>query len=124
MNNILAKKILEKLSLKDLYNEIKDSPDMIYNLGTILVFSQKALFCEIIKDLVENTIKSGDVTLTKFFKTEIINMDGPETLSVNAAVKRRVAQTPASSTTLPSKHAAKKAEADPCSSGRGGRPNC
>ncbi|CAB4196890.1 hypothetical protein UFOVP1290_410 [uncultured Caudovirales phage] len=92
MNNELAKKILEKLSLKDLYNEIKDNDNMIYALGKILVLKKKVTFCKFIRLLIEESIQSKDKDMIEFFKEEIINMDGTENLSVNHATKRKVAE--------------------------------
>ena len=112
MNVTLLQKILAKLSLKDLYDEIKDNDQLVFSLGILFASKKKSLFCAMIRDVIQNTIKTGSSDLADFFKTEIVNMDGSEGISINNVTKRKVttsnkSQTPAS---------------DPCGSG-GGRVN-
>lgn len=119
MNTSLAKKILDKLSLKDLYDEIKSNDQMIYNLGTIFAAKKKSLFCKLMREVIEKAIKAEDSNeLTEFFKTEIIEMDGPETISINSVTKRKTATSP-----LPLS-SSKSVESDPCSRGGGVRSSC
>ena len=124
MNNELARKILDKLSLKDLYDEIKDNDNMIYEIGKILVIKKKVTFCKLIRLLIEDSIKSKDKDMSEFFKEEIINMDGTNNLSVNETAKRKVSTStkpvhiPAVMTPMPS------GNSDPCGSSRRLTPSC
>lgn len=87
MNSVLLNKILDKVPLKDLYDEIKDNPKMIYNLG-IVIAAKKDIFCKLIHTFMIEAIASGNPELVQFLKTSIINMDGKETVSINDVVKR------------------------------------
>ena len=91
MNSVLLNKILDKVPLKDLYDEIKNNPKMIYNLGIIIV-SKKDIFCKLIHAFMIEAIASGNPELVQFLKTAIINMDGNETFSINDVVKRTTAK--------------------------------
>ena len=92
MNSVLLNKILDKVSLKDLYDEIKNNPKMIYNLG-IIIASKKDIFCKIIHNFMLEAIASGSLELVQFLKTAIINMDGNETFSANDLIKRTTKST-------------------------------
>lgn len=114
MNNVILKKILKKVSLKDLYDEIKNNDKAILALGTIILSKKKDLFVSWIKIFIETVIKSGDEDVEAFLKEEILNMDG-DSISVNSVSKRKVASSAQPiSTSI-------KADPDPCSRGGFGR---
>ena len=110
MNATLLQKILAKLSLKDLYDEIKDNDQLVFSLGILFVSKKKSLFCAMIRDVIQNTIKTGSSDLADFFKTEIVNMDGSEEISINDVSKKKV--TTSSESQIPT-------AADPCGAPRG-----
>lgn len=105
MNNVLLNKILDKVPLKDLYDEIKDNPKMVYNLG-IVIASKKDIFCKLIHAFMIEAIASGNKEITQFLKTAILNMDGNENISINDVIKRTAPKTT-------------KSDPDPCGSGGG-----
>jgi hypothetical protein len=90
----LVKKLLAKLSLKDLYDEIKSSDSVMCSLGLTIYAKNPALFAKLMRALVEETIKQNDPKMTDFLKAEIISLDGSESLSVNRVSKQKILATP------------------------------
>jgi hypothetical protein len=97
MNKVLINKLLSKLSLKDLYDEIKGNERLVCALGMILATKRPTLFAQLIRNYIEDLIKVGDVVndindddknFESFLKTEIISMDGSEQVSVNKTIKK------------------------------------
>jgi len=110
MNKSLVEKLLGRLTLNDLYAEIKNNGQAIFTLGIILAKKKPDVFISIIGAFIEKHVNSqADSDMRKFLKEEIINMDGTETISINETVKRKPA------TPKPA------VDNDPCSRGGGGR---
>lgn len=78
MNNILIKSVMNKISLKDLYDEVKNDELMIYNLGLIFVKKKKTFFTDMIRNLIKDAIKDNNDELLEFFKKELIEMEPVE----------------------------------------------
>lgn len=109
MNKELAKKVLERLSLEELYNEIKDNNNAIYTIGLIIASKNKVLFCEVIRDLFEKTITlSKNEKLIEYFKSIIIEMDEQVvSIPVNEIIRKNTINNIVSTT--------QKSDLDPCS---------
>ncbi len=93
MNSVLINKLLDKLSFKDLYDEIKDNEKLMCNLGIILAKKKPEMFAKIIRSFVNGVIKGNDKDYEDFFKVEIINMDSEE-VSINKTVKKVAVKKP------------------------------
>lgn len=115
MNKSLVEKILNRLTLSDLYEEIKDNDQLILALGIVLAKKKPSIFISIIREFVERHVKNeGNESVRKFLKEEIINMDGTESVSINETVKRKVSTTNPKPSTI----------SDPCSRGGGRISSC
>lgn len=90
MNKLLIQKLLKKVSLKELFDEIREEDDLVFALGTIIAQKQRDLFLRLIRSIVQEVIASQDAKLCEFLKTEILNMDGKEKFSVNEVSRKRV----------------------------------
>lgn len=117
MNTVLIKKLLDKFSLKDLYDEIKNNDKMIYTIGIALASKKKSVFCSFIRGIIEDTISSGNHDMSDFFKAEIIEMDGCEELSINNTAKRKIS-------TSSKPVATSSADTDACGRGFVSRSTC
>jgi hypothetical protein len=116
MNKLLIEKLLGKLTLNDLYEEVKGSDQVIFHIGMMLAKKNPAVFVDLIRKFVEQHVNNqADAKMRKFLRDEIIDMDGVNDVSINSAAKRKVVS---SATPV---QASSSALYDPCSRGGGGR---
>ena len=112
MNKVLINKLLTKLSLKDLYDEIDSNDHLVCVLGMILASKKPILFANLIRDFVKSVIINGpDKELENFLKIEIISMDGSEEIFINKTIKKAAVKKP-------------PIDDDPCSRGFGSIRSC
>ena len=72
LNSILAKKVLEKLTLKELY-EIKNNKKVLYEIGLVILHdNDEDLFIDMVSSLIEEAIQPKNPTagnLSNLLKT-------------------------------------------------------
>lgn len=92
MNEIM-KRLFEKVSVKDLYDEVKNDDNMVYNLGVIFFNSNKKIFIQTVRDLFKEIVDGDNESLKRKLKNSILEMDGEYEFSINKKKKARVSTT-------------------------------
>jgi len=105
MNDIM-KRLLEKISVKDLFDEVKGDDKLIYNLGMTYFQSNRKVFIKTVIALFNEIVNGDDESLKKKLKEYIIEMDEDLEFSINKKKKAKAATSTKS-----------KIDDDPCSRG-------
>jgi hypothetical protein len=89
MNVELYKKLLTKMSLKDLFNEIKTDETLLTKLALSLFKKRPKLLVKIISETIQNIITDNNEELSNLVKEEIIELDNSAEISINKITKKK-----------------------------------
>ena len=120
MNQRLIDKMLQKISLKELYDEIKDNDVLLLNLGMAILKHQKLQFASMIRKHIEYLIdneksSANNADIVNIVKNLILNLDTVSD-SANLIVKNKISKS--------SKPVNTSISDDPCGRGVGFTPTC
>lgn len=127
MNKTLIEKLLNRLTLKELFDEIKSDNGAMLLIVDYFKEKNPKILINLIREFIDNCAAGNDEKLQLILKQAIIEMDSPGGVSINKISKNKTAKSAGMivENVRPIRHVvSKKEDVDPCVSGRGGRPSC
>lgn len=97
MNEIM-RRLLEKVSVEELYDEIKLDDTLMYNLSMWFIKNNKKVFIQTMRGLFKGIVEGNNTPLKEELKQYILNMDGEYEFSINKKKKARASTVTTKST--------------------------
>lgn len=119
MNKKLIEKLLQKLTLKEIFEEVKNDDKAILLIADYIKVKNPHILIHLIKEFINNCISGKDENIQKVLKEAIINLDGEGGISINRTIKTKEALV---DPTI--KKPSFGFVSDPCVSTRGRKPTC